>query len=212
MRGGSSEGEGWSEGNGGSWSMGRRVRPCSALQSPRWQGADSAGFSPHPPSALSFEAWAKGGWGGVRGEWRLLSRPRNVLSSWGDCQLWPGPQAPTRHFLCPWPPPHPTPMPLCPWADRQGICEAHRMNTGQTQDELSARKASQGRQTAAGGRQVARCAGSAGPQLSLQAWGWRHLSPRRRPLCLLHTSCPRAPLTPSSLLSALMPICPPHHS
>ena len=28
------------------------------------------------------------------------------------------------------------------------------MNTGQTQDELSARKASQGRQTAAGGRQV----------------------------------------------------------
>lgn len=74
------------------------------------------------------------------------------------------------------------------------------MNTGQTQDELRARKASQGRQTAAGSRQVARCAGSTGPQLSLQAWGWRHLSPHRRPLCLLHTSCCRAPLTPSSLL------------
>lgn len=37
------------------------------------------------------------------------------------------------------------------------------MNTGQTQDELRARKASQGRQTAAGSRQVARCAGSTGP-------------------------------------------------
>ena len=37
---------------------------------------------------------------------------------------------------------------------------------------------------------------------SLQAWGWRDLSPHRRPLCLLHTRSPRAPLAPSSLLSS----------
>lgn len=58
------------------------------------------------PSPLKLGA--RGG-SGRRGERRLLSQPRNVLSSWGGCQLWPGPQAPTRHFLCPWPPPTPPP-------------------------------------------------------------------------------------------------------
>lgn len=93
--------------------MGRRVCPCSAFQSPRWQGADSAGFSPHPPAPSPLKPGLREGGAECGGEWRLLSRPRNVLSSWGDCQLWPGPQVPTRHFLCPWPPP-PTPPPcLC---------------------------------------------------------------------------------------------------
>lgn len=200
MRGGSSEGEDGQRGTEGAGQWGGESVPALPSRVPGGRELTLQASVLTPPAPSPLKPGLREGGAGCGGEWRLLSRPRNVLSSWGDCQLWPGPQVPTRHFLCPWPPPHPTPMPLCPWADRQGICEAHRMNTGQTQDELRARKASQGRQTAAGSRQVACCAGSTGPQLSLQAWGWRHLSPHRLPLCLLHTSCCRAPLTPSSLL------------
>lgn len=89
--------------------MGRRVGPCSALQSPRWQGADSAGFSPHPPSALSFEAWAKGGWGGVRGGVEA-SQPTSecpFLLGWLPALAWPtGPHKALPVSLAA-PPPHP---------------------------------------------------------------------------------------------------------
>lgn len=55
-------------------------------------------------------------------------RPRNVLSSWSGCQLWPGPQAPRRHFLCPWPPPpHPHTALYTHGVDRAGTPQAHRM-------------------------------------------------------------------------------------
>lgn len=67
---------GRSEGNGGNQPVGRlggggglRVQchgPLCPPKSPRWQGADSAGFSPPPPAPrpvpFSFEAGGKGGW------------------------------------------------------------------------------------------------------------------------------------------------------
>ena len=79
------------------------------------------------------------------------------------------------------------------------------MNTGQTQDELRARKASQGRQTAAGSRQVARCAGSAGPQLPA-GLGLERSQPTPSPtLPATHPlpSCPSGPLITPELPSRL---------
>ena len=76
LRGDGSEGGGRSEGNGGNRPLGRlggcgglRVQchgPLCPPKSPRWQGADSAGFSPPSPAPrpvpFSFEAGGKGGW------------------------------------------------------------------------------------------------------------------------------------------------------
>lgn len=103
------DGHGGMEGTG-QWEAGWwRGRACessalarSALQ--RVPGSKELTLQPlvptPPPAPFSFEAGGKGGWW-QEGEWRLLSRPQNVLFSWGGCQLWPGLQAPTRHFLCP---------------------------------------------------------------------------------------------------------------
>lgn len=94
--------------------------------------------------------------------------------------------------------PHPTPMPLCPWADREGIAEAHRMNMEQTQDGHGARKASQGRQTAVDRMQVAPCGGSAGLWLFPAALGhgaaFAHSTSHSS--CYIHPSFPDASLTP----------------
>lgn len=111
---------------------------CSVLQSVLGSRELTlqASVSTPPPAPFSFEAGGREGGGSRSREWRLLSRPRNVLSSRGGCQLWPGPQAPRRHFLCPWLPP---PLPPCrvqhPWADRGGILNTRRMNMDQVRGQ-----------------------------------------------------------------------------
>lgn len=143
----------------------------------------------------------------MRRKWRLLSPglgmsfPPGVTASSGLAH-----RSPQGTSCVLGRPPHPTPPYLCaPGQIGKGYVRTHRMNTGQTQDELRARKASQGRQTAAGSRQVARCAGSTGPNSPCRPGAGETSQPTRSPLCLLHTSCCRAsdPLITPDLLSCL---------
>lgn len=176
---------------------------CSALQ--RVPGSRELTLQPSvpstpPPAPFSFEAGGKGGWQerGVEASQPTSECP--FLLRWLPTLAWPtGPHKALPVSLAT---PHPTPMPLRPWADREGIGEAHRMNMEQTQDGHRARKASQGRQTAVDRMQVAPCGGSAGLWLSPAGLGHGAAFAHSiaHPSCYIHPRFPDASLTPSALL------------
>lgn len=104
---------------------------CSALHTPgRQRGADSAASPPPPQRSSPLKLGVRGG-GSRSGEWRFLSDLRMSFPPRVCCQLWPGPQAPRRHFLCPWPPPYST---LYPWGREGRNTTGKRDNVRPTYD------------------------------------------------------------------------------